>query len=151
MCHLSHVRDSNRVAPDRGGGEDLVVLLDVDDGRTTRTDARTADSAGGGAREGDSAEVGEGHESAVRAEVLYDPLRVVLAQRGLARECVRDRLAVGVVGDLDGAARRRGGGDADGDLVPRGEADAGEVVRVVGEPLVPRWSRTRSDQWGGSG
>ena len=133
----SNVRHSNRAIPCRHRRDELVVLHDIDELRARRANRRPAHGAGRGARERDAPEVREGHEAIGGAEVLDDPLRIVLAQRGLSREAVRDRLARRLVRDLRRAARGGGSGDGDGDGVARGEADPGEVVRVVGVPLVP--------------
>ena len=134
----SNVRDGDRARRGRDGGQDLAVLLNVDERRARGPDGGAAVRGRGRAGERDAPEVGERHEAAARGEVLDDPLRVVLAERGLARERVRDGLACGLVRDRRRAARlgRRGHGHLDG--VARGEADAREVVRVVRVPLVPR-------------
>ena len=55
----------------------------------------------------------------------------------LENVCETVRLALADVRDRRRAAGLRRRGYGDGDLVARGEGDAGEVVRVVGVPLVP--------------
>ena len=132
------VGDGDRAAAGRDRSEDLVVLLDVNERRAGRADGRAADGARRRAGEGDGAEVGEGNEGAALLEVLDDPLRVVLAERGLAGEGVRDGLPGRLVGDRRRAARLGSRGDRDGHSVAGGEADTGEVVGVVRVPLVPR-------------
>ena len=137
----SNVRDGDRARRGRDGGQDLAVLLNVDERRARGPDGGAAVRGRGRAGERDAPEVGERHEAAARGEVLDDPLRVVLAERGLARERVRHGLAGRLVRDrrLAGRLRRRGHGHLD--RVARLEADAGEVVRPGGEPLVPGWER----------
>ena len=73
----------------------------------------------------------------VGLEVLDDPLSVVLAERGLAREGVRNGRALRVVLDHGRAAGLGGGCHGGGDGVASREADAREVVGVVGVPLIP--------------
>ena len=73
----------------------------------------------------------------VRLEVLNDPLGVVLAERGLAGEGVRDGRALRVVLDRGSAASLGSGRHGGGDGVPGREADTREVVGVVGVPLIP--------------
>ena len=131
------VLDGDGAAADGDGGEDLAALLDVDGGRAGGADGGAARGRRGRRGEDDGAEVGEGHERGALLEVLDDPLRVVLAERRLAGERVRDGLALGLVRDRRRAARLGRRGDRHGDDVARGEADAGEVVRVVGVPLIP--------------
>ena len=132
------VLDGDRAGADGARGEDLVVLADVDEARARGADGAAA-RARLRAREGDLAEVGEGDEAVVGREVLDDPLRVVLAERGLARERVRDGLAGRLVRDRRLAGRLRGRGHGHLNRVARLEADAREVVRVVGVPLEPGW------------
>ena len=131
-----NIGDGDGAARGGDGGQHGAALLDVDEGG-----ARGADGAARGARgragELDGAEVGEGHEGAALLEVLDDPLGVVLAERGLAGERVRDGLARAHVRDLRRAAGLGRRGDGDGDGVAGGEGDAREVVGVVGVPLVP--------------
>ena len=137
---LAGVGDGDGLVARRDLGDDLVALDDVDLLRVLGADLLVARRRRGRVGEGDLAEVGEGDEPP-RREVLDDPLRVVLAQRGLARERVRDDLARAVVPDprLAGRLRERGHGHRDG--VAGLERDAGEVVRPGGEPLVPGWER----------
>ena len=127
-------RDRGRAGGD--GGQNTAVLLHVDDGRA-RGGGRAARRASRHTSEGDGAPVGEGDEASALREVLDDPLRVLLAERGLAGERVRDRLPGGVVDDRrrPAGARRRGHGH--GDRVSGADRDAREVVRKVGEPLEP--------------
>ena len=89
-------------------------------------------------RELDLPKVSERHELAAHREVLDDPLHVLLAQRGLLRERVRDGLSRRLVRDGGFAGRlgRRGHGHLD--VVARFEADAAEVGRGRGVPFVPR-------------
>lgn len=111
-------------------GEDLEALADVDDGR-----ARDGGRAVG---EGDAVEVDEVDEGAAGAEVLDDPLGVVLAELvGLGGEGVGDGLArSGVLeGDRTGLQAARLGSHDDG--VASGDGEAGEGVGIVGVPLVP--------------
>ena len=130
------VGDSDRGRAGGDGGQNTAVLLHVDDGRA-RGGGRAARGASRHTSEGDGAPVGEGDEASALREVLDDPLRVLLAERGLAGERVRDRLAGGVVDDRrrPAGARRRGHGH--GDRVSGADRDAREVVRKVGEPLEP--------------
>lgn len=134
---LPGVRNRDGVRRDRAGGEHLAALFDVDERRARRADGRAAARRRRRAGEGDGAKVGEGDERAAGLEVLDDPLRVVLAERRLARERVRHGLALRLVRDRRRAAGLRGRCDGHGDGVARGEGDTGEVVRVVGVPLVP--------------
>ena len=134
--YLPRVGAGDRGRGGRAGGEDLVALLDVDDssaGRANRAGRRGRGRAG----EGDSAEVSEGNEAAVGLEVLNDPLGIVLAERGLAGEGVGDGRALRVVLDGGSAAGLGGGLHGGGDGVASREADAREVVGVVGVPLIP--------------
>ena len=119
------------------GGEHAPVLLHVDD-RRARGGRRTAPRARGRARERDGAEVGERHEPAALLEVLDDPLRVLLAERRLARERVRDRLARRAVLERRRARGERRCRDCHSDLVARGERDAAEVDGGRREPFEPR-------------
>ena len=130
------VSDGDGVAAGRDGGQDTAVLLEVDDIRAGGAD-RAAGGARGRAGERNGAPVGERDEPAVLLEVLDDPLRVLLAERGLAAEAVRDLLAGGVVDERRGAARRGSCGDGRGDRVAGADFEAREVVSVVGVPLVP--------------
>ena len=96
----TNVRHRNRIGPGRDRREDRVILYDIDELRARRTDSRAAGGARGGPGKRDAPEVRKRHEPVGCAEVLHDPLRVVLAQRGLARERVRDRLARRLVRNL---------------------------------------------------
>jgi hypothetical protein len=132
------ITDSDGRARGRDTRECLAVLLDVDDVRAAGA-GRARGSLRGRAGEGDGAKVGEGHERGALLEVLDDPLSVLLAERRRGRDLLRDGLALRVVGDHGRAGRgaRRGDGERDG--VAGAEADTGEVVGVVGVPLVPGW------------
>ena len=139
---------------DASGGQDLVVLLNVDDRRARGGYDRARVLGRGGTtergelctflredrdlrREGDGAKVGEGDERAALLVVLDDPLRVLLAQRRAGRDRLGHGLALGHV--LDDCRARRGAarGDRELDGIAARERDAREVVRVVGVPLVP--------------
>lgn len=120
-------------------GQDLAILLDVDDGGTGR--------ANGGAvlgslsiGEGDIAKVGERSLLAVLQEVLHNPLGVLLAKRGLGTnktEVVRHSLLLGQVLDSSSAGGQRVGDDRHGHQIAGSDGDALEIVGEVGEPLVP--------------
>ena len=89
--------------------------------------------------EGDGAPVGEGNERVALLVILNDPLSVLFAKsRGGGK-----RLGNGNTGGhvLDDCRARLGGLGSDGelDLVTSLDGDAGEVVGVVGVPLVPSW------------
>ena len=137
-----HVRHSDRAAPSRALRHDLVVLHQVDKRRPRRPDGLPRERVRSRVRELDLPKVRERHELAAHREVLNDPLRVLLAQCGLLRERVRDGLARRLVrdGGFSGRLGRRGHGHLD--VIACLEADAREVGRGRGEPLVPRW-RTR--------
>ena len=135
---LAGVGDGDGLVPGLDLGDDLVVLDDVDLVRALGADNLATRRRRGRAGELDLAEVGERHEAA-RGEVLDNPLRVELTERGLARERVRDGLSGRLVRDRRRAARLRGGGDGHLDRVADLEADAREVVGTSGEPLVPCW------------
>jgi hypothetical protein len=128
------VLDNDVRAREGCSGQLLAVLLDVNEGRANRGAAASA-----GAGEGDSAEVGEGHERVALLEVLNDPLSVLLAESARRRERLGDGLAVGVVLDHGSARLGCGGGDGDGDRVTSAERDTAEVVCGSGEPLEPSW------------
>jgi hypothetical protein len=133
----SDVLDDDRAARDgrlRGGRAALVDH--VDRVRARRRHAPRA-LARRRARERDSAEVRHRHQRRALLEVLDDPLRVLLAQRGSGRDRLGHALARRVVLDHGRARLGRRRSDGDGDRVAGGEGDAGEVVGVVGVPLVP--------------
>ncbi len=132
------VLDGDRGRARRHRSQHTAVLLHVDDGRAGRA-LRAAGKAGGHAGERDRSPVGEGDEGVAFGEVLDDPLRVLLAERGLAGERVRHRLAGGVVDERRGATRQGSRDDRGGDRVAGAEAEPGEVVREVREPLEPGW------------
>lgn len=90
--------------------------------------------------EGDSAEVGKGNERAALLVVLNDPLGILLAKRGSRSDRLCDGFALGDVLDNRGTGFGAGGGDGQLDAVTRGERNAGEVVGVVGVPLIPSYS-----------
>lgn len=129
--------DGDRATRDGGRGKDLAALLNVDEAGTASAGGATRDKASGRASEGDSAEVGEGHKASARLVVLNDPLSVLLAQSRRGGDSLRNRLAGGVVLDHSRAGGLGSGGDSDGDRVAGREGDAGEVIGVIGEPLVP--------------
>lgn len=90
LSGLTDVLDCDGGARDRGAGQDLSVLLDVDESRSGGSHG-AGRSAGRGSGEGHGAEVGKWYERAARGEVLHDPLGVELLQStGLAGESVGD-------------------------------------------------------------
>jgi hypothetical protein len=113
--HSSGVADSDGRPTGRGRGEDLAVLLNVDDGRTARANRTAGVLRGRRASEGDSAEVSEGDEAATGAEVLNDPFSVLFAQRGGGGDRLSDSRPLRVVLDYGraGLGRRRGHSDRD--------------------------------------
>ena len=113
------------------------MLRDLDDRRLARADGRPVVHRRERARKVDGREVGERDEVAADGEVLNDPLSVVLAERGLTREGVRDGRALRVVLDRGSAASLGSGRHGGGDGVPGREADPREIVGVVGVPLIP--------------
>ena len=140
LRYLTGVFDNNLGAGGSGGlGNDLVVLLNVDDGG--------ASNALGGAvgdvrstGEGDGTEVGESDETAARFEVLHNPFGVLVAQVAvfaLVGERVGDGLARAVIHDGRRAGGLAGRLDGGGDLVAGAHLEAGELDGVVGVPLVP--------------
>lgn len=137
------VGDGDAVAAGRCRGQDLAVLLDVNDGSASGADCAT----GCGRRcasELDGAEVGEGHKRVTLLEVLDNPLRVLLAEPRARRERLADGLAAGDVLDDGGAGRGGRGGDGELNLITSADGDAREVGSEVGEVLVPSYRRTRT-------
>ena len=126
ICSL--VADGDRRARSRDRGQDLVVLLNVDDVGTRWRDSGAGRVRRGGISEGDRAEVGKGNEGVTLLEVLDDPLSVLLAKSGRRGDLLADALAVGVVRDDGGARGRAGGGDGESDGITSLEGNAGEIV-----------------------
>ena len=149
-CSLAGVRDLDLGAGDSDIRQHTAALLHVDD-RRARGARRAAREPGGRAGERDGAPVSEGDELATLLVVLDDPLRVLLAQRGLAGEGVRDRLAGAVVHERRRARRGRGRGDGRGDRVAGADVEAGEVGGASGVPLEPGYygaqNRKAYPQW----
>lgn len=111
----------------------MAVLLDIDDVGTTGADVPVGVSTS----ESNRSEVGERNEARAFFKVLDDPLGVLLAESRGRRDGLRHRLTFRVVGD-DGLAGFGGGsGHGERDAVASAEGDSGEVVGVVGIPLVP--------------
>ena len=136
--HSTDIRDSDGASSGRSLSDDGLVMHHINEGRARGADSLALERSRRGVGELDLAKVGERHELAPHLEVLDDPLRVLLAQRLLAHERVRDGLAGRLVRDRRLAGRLRRG-HAHCDIVPGLEADAGEVVRGGGEPFVPSW------------
>lgn len=118
-----------------------LVLLNIDEGG-----ARGADSAAGGGGglsigEGDAPEVSKSDQRGALLEVLDDPLCVLFAESRAGRDRLAHGLARGFVLNDGGAGLGAGGSDGDGNLVTGAEGDAGEVVGVVGVPLIPGCTR----------
>ena len=126
--HPLDVRDGDAGARGADAGQDLVVLLDIQDLGTAGADF-AAGSGGLGIGEGDGAEVSKGNEGVAFLEVFNDPFGVGLAEGvALAGEGVGHGLAGADV--LDGG---RPGGLAgrfhgDGDRISGRDADTAEVV-----------------------
>ena len=139
------VGDSDARARRRHTRQSLAVLLDVEDVRARGANG-AARGPGGCTGEGDRAEVSKGHERVALLEVLDDPLRVLLAERAGRGDRLRHALAVAVVRDDRRAVGGGGCGDGQSDAVAGAEADAGEVVGVVGVPLVPCWAVIRYEE-----
>ena len=135
-CPLS-VADSNAGRGSGDGGQDLVVLFDVDNGRTRGTNSRSRVSGSHGIRESDSAKVGKGDERAILFKVLYDPLSVLLAQGGGRTEGFGDGLSCRDV--LDDSCPGCGGGSgySGGDDIASTNGDAGKIVGEIWEPFIP--------------
>jgi hypothetical protein len=90
--------------------------------------------------ERDLGEVRERDDAVVTADVLDDPLRVLLAQRRLVRERPRRRLlrARALVHDRRGPAGRPVRGDDDVHEVAALDGEVGKVGRRIRPPFVPR-------------
>lgn len=138
------VGNNNLVARSAGSGDNIAALINQVNNISTRGVDRTGTAGGTGISESDSV---KGRERSKRlgsavddGEVLNDPLGVGLAERALnlaGGESVGDGLAVGLVGDGGDTAGCAGGLNAHLDGVTGRDVDAGEVVGVVGNPLVP--------------
>ena len=91
----------------RPGGRlrDNRLVNQVNERRACRPDRLPLERRRSSVRELDLAEVRKRHELAPDREVLDDPLRVLLAERLLAREGVRDGLACRLVRDRRLAGR----------------------------------------------
>lgn len=122
----------------RGGaaGQDLVVLLNVDNGGIGGGSGNAINDSGR-VGEGDGTEVGKGDQLAggvALLKVLHDPLGVILAERaiGHAGEGLLDGGTGSQVLDSGGAASLACRNDGHLDGVTRGDGDAREVVYMVG-------------------
>lgn len=138
VCH------NNLVTRGAGSGNNVAVGIDQVNQISTRGVDVTRTAGGTGTSESDRA---KGRERSKRlgsaaddGKVLNDPLSVGLAEGALnlaGGESVRNGLAVGLIGDGSDTAGGAGGLDAHLDSVAGRDVDAGEVVGVVGNPLVP--------------
>jgi len=125
-------------ARDRAAGEDLGVLLNVDDAGAGNTDGGSG-LDGRSTGEGDSAKVGEGDKGGTRLEVLNNPLSVILAEVTLLAtgESVCDGSTRSNVLDDSFTSSLGSCGDGSLDGVTSRDADTREVVGVVWVPLIP--------------
>ena len=122
------------------GGENLVVLLNVDEGSTRGGVGGATRASGSGASELHGAKVRERNKAAVLLKVFDDPLSILLAKSIGRGEVLGDGLASGQV--LNDSCTRGSGGSSNGglDLITSADSDAREIVGVVGVPLVPSYS-----------
>jgi hypothetical protein len=131
-----HIHDGEGRPVDRDRGQNLVVLLDVDDAGPIRR--VVPGPRGHGIRKGHRAKVGKRNEVAVTIfEIFNDPLCILPAKRISRGELRGPGLAIGEILDR-GDTRRRGiRSDSGSNDVPGGDLEVGEIVRPVGVPLVP--------------
>ncbi len=118
-AHPLNVCDRNSLTRCSHGGQDLVVLLDIDNGgigASLYCGTRARRSVGIG--EGDSAEVGKLDQRAILFKVLDDPLGVELLKCvALTSEGMGHRLASGEILNDSCASRGARGGDCHRDLM----------------------------------
>lgn len=138
------VSNNNLVTRGAGSGDDVAAGIDQVNQISTRGVDVTRTAGGTGISEGDSVKGRERSErlgsAANDGEVLDDPLSVGLAESALnlaGGERVRNGLTVGLIGDGGDTAGGAGGLDTHLDSVAGRDVDAGEVVGVIGNPLVP--------------
>lgn len=129
---LSNIGDGNGASAGRGRGQDLAVLLNIDERKSRWSHSGARQGARTRARKRDGAKVGKPHERARGAallKVFHDSLGVVLAQLGGRGARGGDGLALGV-------DRECAGGERDG--VARRERDAAELVGYVNAKVKTR-------------
>ena len=130
LDHSTSRTSSNR-------GVNNAALLNVDDTPAGRANSGSRGQSRVGIGKGDSSKVGKRHQRAALLEILYDPLGVLLAQGRARADGLGDGLPSGDVLD-DGCPALGGrGSDCDGDGVSSRDGDPGEIVCVVGVPLIP--------------
>lgn len=138
MALLTNVGDGNAVAGVRRGGQDLAVLLNVDDSGTRRPNG-CAVIGSLSIGKGDIAKVGEWNLASVLQEVFDNPLGVLFAEWGLSTKAkgVCHGLLRGQVVNSSTAGGGRSGNHGYGDLVTGIDGDAGEIIGEVWVPFIP--------------
>lgn len=138
------VGNDNLATRSAGSGDNIAALINQVNEIRTRSVDGTGTVGGTGISESDSVKGRERSErlgsTADDGEVLNDPFGVGLAEGALnlaGGESVGNGLTVGLVGDGGDTAGRAGSLNAHLDGVTGRDVDAGEVVGVVGNPLVP--------------
>lgn len=133
------VRNDDGATRGGGRGENLVVLVNVHDGRTSGVNSGTVGESSSTSDGEVATKVGEVKKAATTREILHNPLSVGLAEAGsLAREGVRDGLAVRLVSDSSSTASQAIGSNSSGNGVTGVDGNTAVPVLLSGrEPLVP--------------
>ena len=122
------------------GRENLAILLNVVEGGTRGGVDRAARARGSGTTERHGTKVPKRNKATPLLKVFDDPLRVLLTESRGRSEVLSNGLVGGQV--LNDRCTRSLGSSCDGGLdnITSIDGDVGEIVGVVGEPLVPSYS-----------
>ena len=126
------ILDSDIRSVDGNIRENLIFLLNINDGGTRRGVAR-----GTGIIKSHSAKVCKGNEAVAFFKVFDNPLSILLAKGISGSEVHGDGLASGQILNGCHTGRRRISHDSGLDSVTGTDVDAGEIVGIVRVPLVP--------------